>query len=290
MTIKNIGHSRKVKLLALSGHDNKEYQQMLVRYFHERFLYRLSRSRYRDHFILKGGSLLFACDEFVPRPTLDIDFMGMRINRDTDTIESAFIQVMNTEVPDDGITFLPETISSDPITIEKEYPGLRVTFDGKLDSIRKTLTMDIGFGDIIIPHPVDMNYPTIFDEEDRIDILAYSLETVVAEKFQTMIERSILNSRMKDFFDLHRILSVHVFDEDTLQSAINATFGNRNTEYTPSHLIFTEEFMNDSGMSLRWNNFLKKMKIKTEMAFPEIVRFITTRLKPYWDRLPSKNE
>lgn len=107
MTIINIGHSRKVRLLALSGHDNKEYQQMLVRYFHERFLYRLSRSRYRDHFILKGGSLLFACDEFVPRPTLDIDLMGMRINRDTGTIESAFIQVMNTEVPDDGITFLP---------------------------------------------------------------------------------------------------------------------------------------------------------------------------------------
>lgn len=216
--------------------------------------------------------------------------MGMRINRDTGTIESAFIQVMNTEVPDDGITFLPETISSDPITIEKEYPGVRVTFDGRLDSIRKTLTMDIGFGDIIIPHPVDMNYPTILDEEDRIDILAYSLETVVAEKFQTMIERSILNSRMKDFFDLHRILSVHVFDEDILQSAINATFENRNTEYTPSHLIFTDEFMNDSVMSQRWNHFLKKMKIESEMTFPEIVRFITTRLKPYWDRLSSKAE
>lgn len=285
MTIKNIGHSRKVKLLSLSGHNNREYQHMLVRYFHERFLYRLSKSRYRDHFILKGGSLLFACDEFVPRPTLDIDFMGMRINRDAGTIKSAFIQVMNTEVQDDGIIFLSETISSDPITIEKEYPGLRLTFDARLDSIRKTLTMDIGFGDIIIPNPVNMNYPTIFDEEDRINILAYSLETVVAEKFQTMIERSILNSRMKDFFDLHRILSVHVFDEDTLQSVIDATFLNRNTEYTPSHLIFTEEFMNDSEMAQRWNNFLKKMKIESEMTFPEVVRFITTRLKPYWDKL-----
>lgn len=290
MTTKNIGHSRKVKLLALAGHDNKEYQQMLVRYFHERFLYRLSKSRYRDQFILKGGSLLFACDEFVPRPTLDIDFMGMRINRDAVTIKSSFIEIMNTEVPEDGITFLPETISSAPITIEKEYPGLRLTFDGRLDSIRKTLAMDIGFGDIIIPNPVNMNYPTIFDEEERIDILGYSLETVVAEKFQTMIERSILNSRMKDFFDLHRILSVHVFDEDTLQSAINATFENRNTEYTPSHLIFSEKFMDDSDMAQRWNSFLKKMKIESEMTFPEIVRFITTRLKPYWDRLPTKNE
>ena len=233
--------------------------------------------------------MLYACDEFVPRPTLDIDFMSIRINRDADTITSAFIEVMNTEVQDDGIVFLPETISADPITIEKEYPRLRLTFDGKLDSIRKTLTMDIGFGDIIIPNPVDMNYPTIFDEGDEIDILAYSLETVVAEKFQTMIERSIFNSRMKDFFDLHRILSVHEFDEDTLQSAINATFENRNTEYTPSHQIFTEEFMNNREMAQRWNNFLITMKLESEMTFPEIVRFITTRLKPYWDRLPNKN-
>lgn len=281
MTLKTIAHSRKVRLLTLSGHDNKAYQQMLVRYLHERFLYRLSRSRYREHFILKGGSLLFACDEFVPRPTLDIDFMGTRINRDSATLKSAFIQVMNTQVPDDGVIFLPETIASDPITIEKEYPGLRLTFDAKLDSIRKTLTMDIGFGDVITPRPVDMNYPTIFDEEDGIDILAYSLETVVAEKFQTMIERSILNSRMKDFFDLHRILSAHKFDDDTLRDAINATFKNRHTEYSPSHLIFTDEFMNNAEMAQRWDNFLKKMSLESDMTFPEVVRFITTRLKPY---------
>lgn len=227
MTLKTIAHSRKVRLLTLSGHDNKAYQQMLVRYLHERFLYRLSRSRYREHFILKGGSLLFACDEFVPRPTLDIDFMGTRINRDSATIKSAFIQVM------------------------------------------------------ITPRPVDMNYPTIFDEEDGIDILAYSLETVVAEKFQTMIERSILNSRMKDFFDLHRILSAHKFDDDTLRDAINATFKNRHTEYSPSHLIFTDEFMNNAEMAQRWDNFLKKMSLESDMTFPEVVRFITTRLKPY---------
>lgn len=232
---------------------------------------------------------MFACDEFVPRPTLDIDFMGIRINRDADTIKSAFLQVMNTEVPDDGIMFMPETITSDAITIEKEYPGLRLTCDGKLDSIRQTLTMDIGFGDVIIPNPVNMNYPTIFDEEDEIEILAYSLETVVAEKYQTMIERSILNSRMKDCFDLYRILSVHNFDEDTLQSAIIATFENRNTEYTPSHQIFTEEFMNNREMAQRWHNFLKKMKLKSKMTFPEIMSFITTRLKPYWDKFPIKN-
>lgn len=94
---------------------------------------------------------------------------------------------------------------------------------------------------------------------------------------------------MKDFFDLYRILSVHNFDEDTLQSAIIATFENRNTEYTPSHQIFTEEFMNNREMAQRWHNFLKKMKLKSKMTFPEIMSFITTRLKPYWDKFPIKN-
>ena len=141
--------------------------------------------------------------------------------------------------------------------------------------------MDIGFGDVITPRPVDMNYPTIFDEEDGIDILEYSLETVVAEKFQTMIERSILNSRMKDFFDLHRILSAHKFDDDTLRDAINATFKNRHTEYSPSHLILTDEYMNNAEMAQRWDNFLKKMSLESDMTFPEVVRFITTRLKTY---------
>ena len=287
MTIKNIAHSRKAKLLLLSEKDNKKYQQMLVRYFNERFLARLSKSSYRSSFILKGGSLLFAYAEFTPRPTLDIDFMGNRINNDAQIIKNAFVEIINTSVPEDGVQFHPETIKSEPITVEKKYPGTRITFDVSLDSIRKTLTMDVGFGDVITPHPVEMDYPVIFEESEEINLVAYSLETVVAEKIQTMIDRSVTNSRMKDFFDLYRILSVHQFDTEILQEAINATFANRNTVYSPDHSLFGEDFKQDRGMTTQWNNYLKKMKLPQDKSFAEIVDFITEKLRPYWEKLPT---
>ena len=287
MTIKNIAHSRKAKLLLLSEKDNKKYQQMLVRYFNERFLARLSKSSYRSSFILKGGSLLFEYAEFTPRPTLDIDFMGNRINNDAQIIKNAFVEIINTSVPEDGVQFHPETIKSEPITVEKKYPGTRITFDVSLDSIRKTLTMDVGFGDVITPHPVEMDYPVIFEESEEINLVAYSLETVVAEKFQTMIDRSVTNSRMKDFFDLYRILSVHQFDTEILQEAINATFANRNTVYSPDHSLFGEDFKQDRGMTTQWNNYLKKMKLPQDKSFAEIVDFITEKLRPYWEKLPT---
>ena len=287
MTIKNIAHSRKAKLLLLSEKDNKKYQQMLVRYFNERFLARLSKSSYRSSFILKGGSLLFAYAEFTPRPTLDIDFMGNRINNDAQIIKNAFVEIINTSVPEDGVQFHPETIKSEPITVEKKYPGTRITFDVSLDSIRKTLTMDVGFGDVITPHPVEMDYPVIFEESEEINLVAYSLETVVAEKFQTMIDRSVTNSRMKDFFDLYRILSVHQFDTEILQEAINATFANRNTVYSPDHSLFGEDFKQDRGMTTQCNNYLKKMKLPQDKSFAEIVDFITEKLRPYLEKLPT---
>ena len=287
MTIKNIAHSRKAKLLLLSEKDNKKYQQMLVRYFNERFLARLSKSSYRSSFILKGGSLLFAYEEFTPRPTLDIDFMGNRINNDAQIIKNAFVEIINTSVPEDGVQFHPETIKSEPITVEKKYPGTRITFDVSLDSIRKTLTMDVGFGDVITPHPVEMDYPVMLEESEEINLVAYSLETVVAEKFQTMIDRSVTNSRMKDFFDLYRILSVHQFDTEILQEAINATFANRNTVYSPDHSLFGEDFKQDRGMTTQWNNYLKKMKLPQDKSFAEIVDFITEKLRPYWEKLPT---
>lgn len=142
------------------------------------------------------------------------------------------------EVTDDGVLFYPATFKSELITIEKKYPATRITFDASLDSIRKTLTIDVGFGDVIIPQPVKMDYPVIFEYADEINLLAYPLETVVSEKTQVMIDRSITNSLMKEFFDLYRILSVHQFNTAIRQEAIKATFSNRNTSYLLTQSFF----------------------------------------------------
>lgn len=286
---KNIAHSIKAKLLNLSDHDNKRYQQLLVHYMQERFLYRLSKSDYSDHFILKGGALLYAYHEFLPRPTIDIDFMGERINNDKLSIIEAFKEIASTEVEDDGIRFEADSITSSDIAVERKYPGIRIAIVAFLDTIRKELTFDIGFGDVITPHPVVMQYPVVFNEMANPQLVAYSLETVVAEKFQTMVEKGEFNSRMKDFYDLYRIVIAHHFDEEVLMDAIVATFNNRNTDLTTTPIIFRADFASNSVFNQRWNAFCAKIKMPEAPTFSEVMRIIMDFITPYWEKLQGKS-
>lgn len=284
MTTTNYPHSIRARLLNMSKGNNSRYQQLIVRYFHERLLYRLSKSDYRDRFILKGGALLYAFDEFIPRPTLDIDFMGNRIDNDKSNLLKVFRAIAKIENKEDGVQFLDDTLSAEDIIVEKEYPGVRISMIGMLGTFRQKLTFDVGFGDIIVPSPIDLDYPTIFDTMTRPNIIAYSLETVVAEKFQTIIDRGRFNSRMKDYFDLYRILSVHTFVPHNLAEAIKATFDNRGTVYHESHEFFTGEYGNDDNLNRQWNNYVSKLKIDLP-DFNGILNFIRPVLKPYWERL-----
>lgn len=240
MTESKNAQSIKARLLNMADGNNKKYQQLIVRFFHERLLFRLSKSEYRERFILKGGTLLYAFEEFIPRPTLDIDLMGHRIDNNKTTILSAFKKIASMPYPEDDITFHTETLTSHEITIENKYPGVRISMVANIGSYRQNLTFDIGFGDVIVPSPQELEYPTLFDAMEKPDILAYSLKTVVAEKFQTMIDRGRFNSRMKDYFDLYRIFSVHQFDNTLLSEAIKATFENRGTEFVEDHDFFSE--------------------------------------------------
>lgn len=283
----NISHSLKVRLLNLSNHDNARYQQLIVRYMHERFLYRLSISAYRKNFILKGGSLLYAYEGLLSRPTLDVDFLGYQINRDNSAIMAAFKEIAAIHVPYDGVIFESGAITSVPIARDRKYPGIRISMTCHLDTIRKTLVFDVAFGDVITPKPVSMEYPTLITTMDRPVVMAYSLETVVAEKLQTMVEKSIFNSRMKDFFDLFRIISEHKFDEDVLLQAIKITFENRRTVILADELIFSPIYANDKNLESRWNAYCKKLKIADQPTFKEAIEVITAFIKPYWEALTA---
>lgn len=280
----NHAQSIRTRLLNMSSGDNRTFQQMVVRYFHERLLYRLSVSRFRERFILKGGALLYAFDEIVPRPTLDIDFLGSHIDNDKGVILSAFKEVAEVSCPEDGICFLPESMTAEDITVEKKYPGVRISLIGLLGTYRQKLSLDIGFGDVTVPYPVELDYPVIFNSMDEPKIIAYSLETVIAEKFQTIIERGVFNSRMKDFYDLYRILKTGTYNSEELAKAVAATFANRNTEYIDNHICFQTEFGEQPVLAQLWNNYAKKMKVDLP-PFDEVTRFIMTKLQPYWEKL-----
>ncbi len=281
----NYAHSIKAKLLNLSKQENIQYQQLLTRYFHERLLFRLSISCYRSKFILKGGALLYVYEQFAARPTLDIDFMGTCISNDKESIKAAFSEICEVEYIEDGVVFHADTIETDDIAVEKKYPGVRITVDVQLDSIRQAISMDIGFGDIVVPGPVELDYPALLSGFPATHIRAYSLETVVAEKFQTMVVRSTLNSRMKDFFDLYRIKRMHHFDDTTLSEAIKTTFQNRGTKFDEHHILFSGEFSADKDMETRWRSFLNKLHYQEPLSFETVIQEITDWLRPYWNML-----
>lgn len=283
--IKNYGHSVRARLLNLAKNENQQYQLVLTRYLQERLLYRLAHSRYRENFILKGGALLFAHERFTARPTLDIDFMGTHIDNDRRNIKESFSEVCKIECSEDAVVFHVDTMATYDIAVEKRYPGVRITVTATLDTIRQDVSMDIGFGDIVVPAPVILDYPTLLDSEERLEVLAYSIETVIAEKFQTAIERGEANSRMKDFYDLYTLLETASVDPEVLKEAIATTFANRQTVYSERHPFFNDDFGSSTNLNTRWNAFVKKIKSPTAKPFDEVMATLRSHLAPYWEML-----
>jgi hypothetical protein len=149
---------------------------------------------------------------------------------------------------------------------------------------------DIGFGDIIIPAAHDLSYPTLMKELPTPHILACSLETVVAEKFQAMIDLSEVNSRYKDFYDVYRILGTQAFDEIVLREAVHATFKNRQTMYQDKHPLFTENFAKDAKRNTQWKQFMKKIRQEENLNFETVMDLITTKLQPVFESLKISDE
>ena len=285
---KNYGKSVKTRLLNLMNETGYKYMYLLARYFNERLLYRVSVSQYKDNFLLKGGSLLYAMDGLNARPTIDVDFMAEKISRDRDFLTKVFQEILGIACDEDGVAFDTENITLEPITVEKKYPGTRFFFTAHMDSIVHKMSVDIGFGDVVTPYPASIDFPLLLANMPSVNLQAYSLETVVAEKFHTMIDRDEYNSRMKDFFDCYQLLTKCSLDDSMLYEAIKATFDNRGLEYNPELKLFTDEFVNDANRQMQWKLFLKKIQWKEELGFNEVMQVITDFLKPmaekYWNK------
>ena len=282
--VKNHAKSVKTRLLNLMNSSGYKYMYLLARYFNERLLYRVSVSQYRDNFLLKGGSLLYAFNGLETRPTIDIDFMARQISRNHEDLERVFRAILSIECEKDGVTFDVEGLRSEPITVEKEYPGTRFFITAQMGSIVYPMSMDIGFGDVVTPSPVEVDFPLLLGDIPAINIKAYSLETVVAEKFHAMIDRDVTNSRMKDFFDCYQILTTKKLDDEELFEAIKATFDNRGLIRNDDLRLFSNEFFTDGARLLRWKAFMKKIQWKEDLSFVDVMRVIKTRLEPMYNK------
>ena len=221
------GKSIRARVLNIAKKENLTLQLVIIRYLHERLLYRVSVSHYADNFCLKGGVLLYYYNREQTRPTMDIDFLGTNIPNEVKFIVSAFREICAMSYPHDAVVFDISSIVAEEIASQDQYPGIRLFVIAGLDTIRQRIQIDIGFGDIVIPSAVQLNYPTLLPESEILVVRAYSLETVVAEKFEAMIDLSAANSRMKDFYDVYYILTTlllcHLFCPTVPQQYFSAS-------------------------------------------------------------------
>src|SRR5437016_3724576 len=188
----------------------------------ERFLYRLSRSRDAEQFILKGALLLTAWRTPLSRSTMDIDLLG-RISNELEHIRALIAKICELEAEPDGIEFDGQSVKVSRIKEDAEYEGVRVRFHASLACARIPMQIDIGFGDVVTPEAVEIEYPTVLEFPAPVQ-RAYPKETVIAEKLEALTMLEMLNSRMKDYFDLWALSRLYSFEGPILVSAIKATF------------------------------------------------------------------
>ena len=177
--------------------EGADFQLIIIRFLHERLLYRLSVSDYSQQFILEGGAFIYAMQGLKSRPTLDVDLLGTQISNDIDVLCEVFRQICIIQ-SEDEVSFNPESIVGELITKQGKYNGIRLYINATFHTVRQRIQIDVGFGDIVIPDVQELVYPILLDDMQVPFLQAYSKETVIAEKFQAMLELSVVNSRMKD--------------------------------------------------------------------------------------------
>ena len=255
------------------------FQEALTYYGLERAIYRISISEYADHFVLKGGIFLYAIfGRNYERATTDVDFLARRISNSSEEMKAIFQNIFSQDV-DDALVFDMDTITVEDITEFKEYHGLHVSFVGYLDRTKIPIGIDIGFGDVIYPDAVKMDFPVILDmEAPRVN--AYSLETLIAEKLEAIIHNGYLNSRYKDFYDIYVLSTNYEFSYEGLRNAVIQTFENRKTQMTMDAAAFSEEFLNDPMHQTRWKSFLKKKKALIQISMSDAMDWIKAFVCP----------
>lgn len=276
---KNIAASNRAKLLNLSRQTGQSFQELVQYFAMSRFLYRLSVSDVADQFVLKGAMLLHAMEIEQARSTLDIDLLG-RISNSAESIRRAVENVIEQKVEPDGLEFSGKSIEISDITKEAEYVGSRVKFTGKLGTIRIPMQIDIGFGDSVIPAPIRINTPTLLGYQPG-NLQGYAPETSIAEKTHAMFQLEMLNSRMKDFYDIWLLSHSVKLDEAVLAKAIAGTFGKRGIAIPTDSVVFTEAFLNNPDKQKQWSAFCRKRGITNAPAeFSAIADEVLRFLKP----------
>ena len=274
----NLAASVRARLLNIAKADKTDFNQILVRYALERFLYRLSQSAHADRFLLKGAMLFNLWYAMAHRPTRDADLLGFGAS-DLDSIGQTFRDIASV-MADDGIVFDPASVSVQEIRKAAGYAGARVIVSAELARARCKTQIDIGFGDAVTPGPVEAVYPVLIADFPAPHLRTYPIYTVIAEKLHAIEMLGMTNSRLKDYCDLSVLLEREDLDPAILVSAIAATFTRRGTAL-PAELPIglTDEFANDASRQALWTAFLRKNELAA-VPLQDVVCALRTKLQP----------
>ena len=284
--IKDLGASVRARLTNIAKETKRDFDAILLQYLQERFLYRLSLSPYRSAFVLKGALLFLVYEMPFLRPTKDVDFLVRSKSKDIGTIKDMIQDIARVDV-EDGVRFVPESISLESVMEDAEYEGIRVKIQGSLDKARKTLQIDIAFGDVLVAGPVEMEFPLLLDDQPSPRLKVYSNESAIAEKFQSLVKLNILTSRMKDVYDILFLASHRPFQMHLLHNAITKTFNRRGTPIEDRKSIFSKEFKSSKEKQTQWTAFLRRSRLESYKTFDEAIDHLELFLEPVCSRKSS---
>lgn len=253
------------------AHGNSNISQKYYQLFYfERILERISLSKYNGQIILKGGLLLTSIIGNDDRTTKDMDATLKGIPLKKDDVEKVFKEILNINI-NDGISF--EITSIKDIRLEDEYGGYRLTILSKLDNNRTYVTIELTTGDAITPKEMKYNYNCIF-EDKKIQIMSYTIETIIAEKFHTIVTRGLLNTRLKDFYDIYTLINIKIdnINKNDLINAIKNTFKRRETELNLKKIDkIINELQKDGNLKNLWNNYVIENNYAQKIKFEDTI-------------------
>lgn len=260
----------KGRIKSVAKQNNADARTLMRIYMMERFLERLAQSEYRDNFIIKGGILVTAMIGVAHRSTMDIDTSMKNLNLSAEDALRVVNQVKDIDLGD-GVSFDVKDVSN--IMDEMEYPGIRVTMNANVGRLITPLKIDISTGDVITPRAIEFNYDLLL-EDRSISLWSYNLETILAEKLQTVLARGILNTRMRDFYDIRMLLDTYEdkVNKAVLKDAFAATCKKRGTDHLQEQaeeiIIIIEA---DEQLQVLWRAYQKKYSYAAEIDYASVI-------------------
>ena len=263
------------------------YQQCMQLFFQEEFLRRLAGSKYAENFVLKGGLFIYTLTNFESRATVDVDFLMRGLNNDLARMDEIIAEILEVDTGNDFVTF--KAGKTEPIAVQRKYHGVSTQITGYIKNVRVPFNVDIGVGDVIVPNAQRRNIQTQLDGFEKPEILTYSLESTIAEKFDAILQRFELTGRMKDFYDIYYLSHTFDFDGLKLQTAIQETLQNRGTAYEKDSFDRILALPDDEEMQTKWRYFMKTLG-NPETLFSAVMDGIQLFVQPVWDSIIQEKE